>query len=336
MSLATITEGQLQLSEPLELGEMLELSSSPSQLTPPLSLDEAAVEDENEFPLTELTSMLLRPRAAAEPLPDASWNTIRRAMTRIAEERGHCAGYPLPDETHPLSLAPAIAKLFPKLDNFAMRDPQEEALEEIKALLGITGEVTNDQLDAVMQVIASRKKGTFVNHWYNRRLDKAVWVRHDAAGRATYELHESEWATQSRLNLLLETIGCSRNQSMVAEFKAMRLLRQILGKERHKFRYYMLTGTFLETSPRSKITYVFRKGRPTLALRIKDAGSVLESAHCLCALCMHPVGYYQSSYAGCLCPTDDVIAHLVMMRGDEHLFWKRCKQHPPGTAAAGI
>jgi hypothetical protein len=35
-------------------------------------------------------------------------------------------------------------------------------------------------------------------------------------------------------------------------------------------------------------------------------------------------------------PTDDVIAHLMLMRGDEHMFWRRCNQHQPWTKEAGV
>ena len=30
-----------------------------------------------------------------------------------------------------------------------------------------------------------------------------------------------------------------------------------------------------------------------------------------------------------MCPTDDVVAHLMLMLGDEHLFWRKANQRPP-------
>lgn len=36
-------------------------------------------------------------------------------------------------------------------------------------------------------------------------------------------------------------------------------------------------------------------------------------------LCMHPIGYYADSWAGALCPTDDVITHLLLMRSEAGL-----------------
>lgn len=89
---------------------------------------------------------------------------------------------------------------------------------------------------------------------------------------------------------------------------------------------------FAERSPRSGISYIFRRLRPTIALKAgKD-----DRMRCLAALCMHPIGYYDGSWAGAMCPTDDVIAHLMLMRGDEHMFWRRSNQHPAWSQFAGI
>lgn len=40
--------------------------------------------------------------------------------------------------------------------------------------------------------------------------------------------------------------------------------------------------------------------------------------------------------AGAMCPTDDVIAHLMLMRGDEVDFWHRSNQHPAHRHEAGL
>jgi hypothetical protein len=86
---------------------------------------------------------------------------------------------------------------------------------------------------------------------------------------------------------------------------------------------YLLTGHFSEVSKRSQLTYLFRKGRPTIVLRESDDG-----AYALCALCLHPIGYYGDTWAGVMCPTDEVLAHLLMMRGSEEKFWANANQHP--------
>jgi hypothetical protein len=37
-----------------------------------------------------------------------------------------------------------------------------------------------------------------------------------------------------------------------------------------------------------------------------------------------------------MCPTDDVIAHLMLMRGDEALLWRKANQHPSWVPESGI
>lgn len=92
-----------------------------------------------------------------------------------------------------------------------------------------------------------------------------------------------------------------------------------------------MTGGFIETSKRSGVTYLFRRLRPTLAL--KDNNGEMKI---LCALCLHSIGFYRGTWAGALCPTDDVISHLVMMRGSEAKFWAHANQHHPVRPEAGI
>ena len=114
-----------------------------------------------------------------------------------------------------------------------------------------------------------------------------------------------------------------------AEANALDKLLGHVGK--HKFKQYVLCGMFLETSLKSGVTYLFKKLRPTLALRpVEDHMKVIA------ALCLHPVGYYQESYGGCMVPTDDVLAHLLCMRGDEHFFWRKANQHQIYEAESGV
>ena len=61
-----------------------------------------------------------------------------------------------------------------------------------------------------------------------------------------------------------------------------------------------------------------------------------EGSSVLCALCLHPIGYYDKTWAGVMCPTDEVIAHLLMMRGSEMKFWANANQHSVEHPAAGI
>jgi hypothetical protein len=70
-----------------------------------------------------------------------------------------------------------------------------------------------------------------------------------------------------------------------AEQKAQQKLTSLIPAK--QFELYQLTGHFAETSKRSEVTYLFRIGRPTIAMRESEEGS-----YWLCALCLHPIGYY--------------------------------------------
>ena len=90
-------------------------------------------------------------------------------------------------------------------------------------------------------------------------------------------------------------------------------------------------GHFAESSEHSLVTYLFRRGRPTIAIRQTE-----EYSHPLCALCLHPIGYYGDTWAGAMCPTDEIIAHLLMMLGSEEKFWANANQHSVDRPAAGV
>lgn len=123
----------------------------------------------------------------------------------------------------------------------------------------------------------------------------------------------------------LRTLGCSDAWGIEQESNALDTLAGLL--RHHQFKQYLLTGMFLEQSQRSGVMYLFRRLRPTVAI----AGERI-----LAALCLHPIAFYEGSWAGAMCPSDDVLAHLMLMRGDEHLFWKRANQHPSWRPEAGL
>lgn len=164
-----------------------------------------------------------------------------------------------------------------------------------------------------------------VNEWYSQRHGAIIILMRDPEGRL-------QWGKRPAVHSLrqqLRTLGCSDAWGIEQEGAALQLLGQML---RHRaFKQYLLTGAFLERSERSGITYMFRKLRPTVAISTRG-----DDSRIIAALCMHPIAYYAGSWAGAMCPTDDVIAHLALMRGDEHMFWKRCNQHPAWRPEAGL
>lgn len=155
------------------------------------------------------------------------------------------------------------------------------------------------------------------------RTDVQIWITPE--GKYQYLLVEAV----NHLGLDFSTIANHMAWSLETEFAALATLRGLLSH--HMFRSYLLTGMFIESSPKSLVTYIFRKLKPTVALRSHDGEMKI-----MAALCLHPVAYYHGSWAGALCPTDDVLAHLMLMRGDEAMFWRRANQHAAYRKEAGI
>lgn len=164
-----------------------------------------------------------------------------------------------------------------------------------------------------------------VNQWYSPRLrcDIVLW-------REGGKLNHAALPAMQHAGLILKTLGAVGAWSVEAEVRALQKLASHVTE--HAYTCYLLTGTFLETSPRSGVTYLFRKLRPTLAMR-PDGDNQMRI---LAALCMHPIAYYSGSWAGAMVPTDDVLSHLLLMRADEKLLWRRCNQHGAQRPEAGI
>jgi hypothetical protein len=163
-----------------------------------------------------------------------------------------------------------------------------------------------------------------VNSWWNEKYQARVIVLHDKQGRARAGL-----SPEDRLSFTIRTLDAAVVWPIEAEQKAQQKLSTLIPSD--SFQLYQLTGHFAELSKRSQVTYMFRRGRPTIAIRQNEAGGFP-----LCALCLHPIGYYADTWAGVMCPTDEVIAHLLMMRGSEEKYWANANQHPVDHPAAGI
>lgn len=172
-----------------------------------------------------------------------------------------------------------------------------------------------------------------VNEWYCRKRQCKVIVFQRAGRAFCVTVPVSPDHSMDRLDFWLTTIGASDAWDLDAEHRAREMLRSMLSER--QWRHYDLTGCFFETSPRSGVSYVFRRLRPTIALVYRDRRG-RECVRCLAVLCLHPIGYYQRTWGGCLVPTDDVIAHLTWMRGDEARYWGAANQHDPRTPEAGL
>ncbi|WP_050028961.1 hypothetical protein [Verrucomicrobium sp. BvORR034] len=164
-----------------------------------------------------------------------------------------------------------------------------------------------------------------VNAWTSRRGGKCIIVLRDKEDRRTALIIPAPTSLQFAIN----TMGLTVAWTLEAEYRALEKLASLLTP--HAFNLYVLTGSFVETSPRSGVSYLFRKLRPTLAIRERDGDQTV-----LCALCLHSIGYYKDSFGGSLVPTDDVISHLLLMRGDEPGFWRLANQHPAWAPQAAV
>ena len=157
---------------------------------------------------------------------------------------------------------------------------------------------------------------------WSRRTDIVVW---EEDGKSVCSVA----AYPNNLGMQLDTLNAADAWGIEQESNAVHTLAGLL--KHRQFKQYLMTGMFMERSARSGVHYLFRKLRPTIAITMRTG-----EMRILCALCLHPIGYYAGSWAGAMTPTDDVIAHLMLMRGDEPMFWRRANQHAPWRHEAGI
>jgi hypothetical protein len=235
-----------------------------------------------------------------------SWSSIRKKVNQLALLDGEWAGAPMPVHDLPLVIEPRYP--YSDLNGFCLSG--KEVAER---------ELVDPKTDKIR----------VINSWFSHKTCSRVYICEYGPGTPRFGVKLPEFGAD-RLDLWINTLGASVAWSMDAEITALEKLDTLI--ESHTYKHYILTGSFLETSKRSHVTYLFRKLRPTVALtRDRD-----NNVNYLTSLCLHPIGYYKYSWAGCMTPTDDVIASLLLMRADEHYFWRKANHHPYWSAAAGI
>lgn len=234
-----------------------------------------------------------------------SWSEFASRLTEFAKEKSEWSGLPVPVKGLKLRLADSHP--YKHLEDF--RFPEEGTSVHVD-----TTETCNE--DLVYHE---------VNRFWSSVKGADIIVIRKANGRTTYGVQ-----TYNRAKMWLATLDASFVWPLEAEQKALEKLLELIGH--HKWRMYALTGCFMETSPRSGVTYMFRKLKPTLAIKAGPTGEL----RILCGLCLHPVGFYEGSHAGVMVPTDDVIAHLCLMRGDEQRLWRQANQHAAYRPECGL
>ena len=138
----------------------------------------------------------------------------------------------------------------------------------------------------------------------------------------------------SRWGLIIRTDAVRmRVTNLKAERKARQLLmEQLSGRQK---RALELTGAFVEVG-QSGLHYRISFNRPTLAWKIVAVNGREKELEFVGSFCLHPLGYYSESFAGCMPPSDEMLAHLKMIRADERLYWRKANQHEIDDPLGGL
>lgn len=179
-------------------------------------------------------------------------------------------------------------------------------------------------------------QGTIRTWFWAARRQRRAMIIEDKEHPGKVKLRLGEQQASERLRMLLNTLAGSRLWTFEQEGRALEMLRGLITEG--QLHTYQMMGCLTETSVRTGLLYLFRKLRPTLVFTPRDKHGLdtPEASSLIAGLCMHPIAHYNDSWAGALCPTDDVMAHLMLMRGDEQMLWKRCNQHAPDSNLLGL
>lgn len=250
--------------------------------------------------------------------PSITWDGLRNALVSLSVERKLFGGIPLPVDG--LDLILEEKRPDQEWARFRFRDDPRQA----------NFECSHEDVDEREQIR---------NKWFSHSTRSSVWiVWKGLPGEPGFKVEAVKepwgWYQEAlgKLTMTMDTLSAAVGAyGFDAEMRALAKLAGLVGE--HRFNLYVMTGVLAETSKRSGVSYLFRRLRPTIALKTPCDG---EKLHFLAALCMHPIGYYGNTWAGAMVPTDDLIAHLLLMRADEHLFWRRCNQHTIDAKEAGL
>ncbi|MFZ2763468.1 MAG: hypothetical protein WAX80_00285 [Minisyncoccia bacterium] len=205
---------------------------------------------------------------------------------------------------------------------------EEEVEAFLKGLQGVGGNPVESKEDSDWEL---HRHWTSTVKYRGSYRQVSVWKsKKDGTYRA--RLKPFSQAT-ARAQMLVTTCMIRAKCSLVDTEKVAseRLLKELDDCQQ---RQYVLTDSFIERG-RSGVLYLLRRNRPTLAMR-PTVGKGEKEADLLCAMCMHPLAYYDGSWAGVMPPSDEILAHLLHIRSDEHRYWKVCNQHRASDYLSGL
>lgn len=246
-----------------------------------------------------------------------TWREVRRRLQELAVEAGQWAGYPVPVAGVPLRVAPRH-EMFERWDGGIL--PSDDATPSWRTHVCSTDDVS------------VRERSS----WWSRRLGARVFVyESEEDGRIGYAIERKgghAWlSAHLRWARTIETMHVG-SEVWDIEAEAMAFAKLIGMLTDAQVRTYIALGAFVEASRRSQARYVFRRGLPTVVLLPNVTGNFSPSV----TLCLHPLAYYDGTFAGGMVPSDDVIAHLLLMRADEPRYWRQANQHPIDRPESGI
>lgn len=158
-----------------------------------------------------------------------------------------------------------------------------------------------------------------------------VWIVRYKNGRFGVRKRRTTNPFVERLNFHMKTFeNLSAYGIPQAERKARRKLLTYLNDWQKDT--LLLSQTICEIG-RSGVVYYIRINKPTLAFRPRPDR---DEANFLCSMCLHPLAYYSGSWAGTLCPSDEMLSHLLLIRSNEHFFWRKANQYPMSAEQSGI
>lgn len=265
-------------------------------------------------------------KAAEQVIKDETgptWSEVRDRMNEVQKRRGVLGGAPMPMVGIELVIEPRYPNQ--GLNGFAFDEEYDldNPDELIKALAHHLLPLLEDRLPKIEEL----------NQWFSfaRQVTVTVYRERYKDGACSGSKVSTYPAAADRYMMFADTLQVAAHVwSLDAELKAQSKLREMISDQQWKT--YVLAGAFAETSKRSLVTYIFRKGKPTVAIGTLKSG--MRSP--LCTLCMHGIGYYARTHAGCLVPSDEVISHLLFVRGDEHCYWRQANQTPVYYPQSGI
>lgn len=236
-----------------------------------------------------------------------TWEDLQNAINQLALEKlGTEYGLPLPS-MYAMNRQMVMAKGVPL--RHVIERPARTELEE-----SLAGKIK-------------------VRNSWSKLGDAEIAIVETEEGPFAFPRYHAGWRLQKLLDTSFLRSGTS--QTAEAELRAMESLKQRINNR--QWESYILSGIFPEKSERSDIHYFFRKGYPTIAASYHEGIKPgYDQGHILACLCLHPIGYYQGSYCGMMCPTDEVICHLLLMRSDERKYWSQCGQWSASDPRSGI